>query len=831
MRQDPATRPTAAVAAERIDALLQNGDRAGAIELYRRFEARNPDAAHGDERVRASYERALWSVPQPSHGNIPAARRRLVGRGAEVLAVCEALASHRAVTLLGPAGIGKTRLALEIAGRVRQRYPGGVWWCDLTSATSAADLYAAISRTLALDPPIAEAAELVQRVGATALLLIFDRCELLAQTIAAFWSAIVCASETISVLCTSQCDLRAFKTIPVGSLSVPPSTRAGRAAALASDAVRLFVERATEVRPYFSLTDENAASVAEICRLADGSPFAIEIAAAYLLHAPVDELAKRIRNHSFAEIAKAARSSVEWAYRLLSPADAALLRSLSIFPRYWTIDDANAAYGEDAHAGLLRLLAASLVNVDWQEGGLTRYRLLDSTKEYAHERLIERGEQDEVLDRFMRSMRGFSCEIAVAPAAESIALALRLAQQSTRWLDGGLAICGDLGADLAKFPFVGDIYGLVRGLIEFARRQGRSTPEYRRALSAYAWLENYSGNHRRALELHEELIAYARASGERAELARALGRALPPMVNSRRLGEALRIAQEALEHARAAGDVAACADALRGMSAVHYFEGRYDEALRAYEEFAALDQEAIPKATIALMLNGFSAIMKQQGNFARARAALEHSLTLAYDIGDYGLAAHSEKNLSFYLQRAGEIGKAHEALRRAIGLAQIGANALTRLDALEDLTALSIGDGQLETLAFTLGFIDAGRRRSRFELELQRAERSRRLRAVVRMSLGAGPYETLRAAGEQASLQDVFERVSRLRPGTPLEEADRFAVLSPREREVAQLVARGRTNREIAAQLALSVRTVDAHVASIMRKVGVSRREQIAGGL
>lgn len=831
----------AALVDDLIEELLRAGDRAGAIEAYRQFAHVHPNAAQTHARLRRTYERALWSVPRELPTNVPVARSALVGRDGEIAEIAESLALHGSLTLLGPAGIGKTRLALEVGRRVLADFPDGVWWCDLTSAVAPEQLYAVLADALKLESGPADVEAVCAGMRGRSALIILDRCEPLTVAVEQLIVRLRSECAGTCVLMTSQLPVENAHTIRLQNLSLPPDGKVQRADAVASEAVRLFVERAVEADHSFALTDANASKVADICRRVEGSPFALEIAAAYLAHVPLEQLASRIADRTLREVSNAAYVSVDWAYHLLAPPDAALLRHVSIFPKYWTIDGADALFGSQAAPGVERLVAVSLVVAERLESGLTRYSLLDATRHYAYERLVTCGEFADVRVRFIDRMIAAMSDLQSVnqrtshAAADAIQFAVDLSHALQFGIDDegcverALQLCGLLSGQARRLAVLSSAFGLVKDLLGCAKEAGLTqTAHYAQALSTYAWLANYSGDHALANDLYAQAIASARACDDGPRLARVLSAAIPPLLNSGRYTDAKAFAEEALESGRVADDVAACAEALRGLSAIEYFNGRYEQAIAYYERFMQLPQDRVPPARIALMLNGLSAIMARKGDYARAQAAAERAARIAYENGDYGGAAHAEKNLGFFLLAEGHLLEGHEALRRAVSLAQMSANRLTQLDALEELAAASIRKDQFESIAYVLGHVDAERERVRFRADGKQAERAQRIRAVVQRLYGIQSYKLASARGELARPSEVFAAVSRLRPGDgTLERLDRFGELSVREREVAELALQGLTNRAIAQALSVSVRTVDAHMAMIFRKLGIERRDQI----
>ena len=357
--------------------------------------------------------RIAKSARPPGHvrlgvpSNLPAELSTFVGRANDLERGAGLLGESRLVTFTGAGGCGKTRLARQVAARLAERFPGGVWWVELASLADGALVTERAARTLGLQA--AETEAVVDYFTDRTALLLLDNCEHIVEGVAEFVTAILQGAGLIRVLATSRHPLgvEGETTWRVPSLAVPPQT-ADPASLDRFDAVRLFRERARQAYPEVTLTP----AVAQICRRLDGIPLALELAAARVggvaIDRLVDELDDRFRLLTGGSRAGLARhrtllASVEWSYELLDPRERVLLRRLGVFAGGWTVEGARQVVGfapldPAAVLDLLgRLVDKSLAQLD--DSG--RYFLLETIRAYARERAAEAGETSTVADHHL----------------------------------------------------------------------------------------------------------------------------------------------------------------------------------------------------------------------------------------------------------------------------------------------------------------------------------------------------------------------------------------------------------------------------------------------
>ena len=386
-------------------------------------------------------------LSDPPASRLPSPVSALIGRAEEAEELIAAIKSHRLLTLKGPGGIGKTRLAIEAARRNEGNFSGGTWFVDLAPLRLPEQVLPAIAALLA----VRETAETDLLTGVKEALrrrhalLLLDNGEHLAAACAEIAGALLPECPRLHLLVTSRQSLGAAGEIlwPLAPLSLPPAfcpafpaqKGAGdegvnasgknerRADLMESDAVRLFVERAQAVNSRFAPNLETLEAVAEICRLLEGVPFAIELAAAWMKVLNASALAVRLRN-TFALLARTQRAGLprqqtlwtmlDWSFRLLEPAEQTLLRRLSVFAGGWTLEAAEAVCGPENDVAPTALLLYELVDKSLvtreERNGETWYRLLATTQEYAAEKLPE-AERDELRRRHTRYFAAYAEQI------------------------------------------------------------------------------------------------------------------------------------------------------------------------------------------------------------------------------------------------------------------------------------------------------------------------------------------------------------------------------------------------------------------------------------
>ena len=483
----------------------------------------------------------------PLHLHMPvgtaAPRAPLIGRVAEVATVRDQLLDPavRLVTLTGPGGVGKTRLAMAASGEMADVFPDGVWFVPLATVSTPDRVVPAIAQVLGMR----EAADepLIDRLIAVArhrrLLLVLDNFE---QVVAAapVVGRLLAACPTLSILITSRVRVRVYGE---REFNVPPlpltsqAQRRGADSAGGSAAVQLFVERARAANPRFTLTSQSAPVVAEICRRLEGLPLAIELGAARINALSPEALLARLERR-LPELAgdsadlparqRTMRDAIAWSYELLSPAERALFRRLAVFIGGFTLEAAEAVIGGaelDPFEGITALADSSLLRLQLGPHGEPRFGMLETVREYAHEQLEASEDAAQIRDRHA------AAQVALAERAEPHLIGpdrrhwqtvLSLDHDNIRAALTWLTLRGDAGslARLAgamwRFWYAHGDHSEGRAWLRAALAAGDSLPDQSRikVLTGAALLEHCGGNDQPANARGEEALALARQHGD-----------------------------------------------------------------------------------------------------------------------------------------------------------------------------------------------------------------------------------------------------------------------------------------------------------------------------
>ncbi|HEY8044761.1 MAG TPA: LuxR C-terminal-related transcriptional regulator [Streptosporangiaceae bacterium] len=841
----------------------------------------------------------MTSAAPPAPGNLPAEPNSFIGRERDLSELALLLSDVRALTLCGPGGIGKTRLALRLACDLVPEFPDGAWLVELADTADADLIPRRVAATFGIreeqDRPLM--ATLAEALRARRLLVILDTCEHVVDGCAELVQQLLASCPSLRVIATSREPLRVRgETVwRVPPLSVPAGLDQGSLSDLGRhEALQLFAERASAARSGFALGIDNAAAVARLCLTLDGMPLAIELAAARVRALSVEQIASRLDDR-FRLLAsgdrtapprqQTLRAAVDWSYELLSGPEQILLRRLSVFAG-WNLDMAEQVCAdEQIPAGtVLDLMAAlidkSLVTFDHELRGESRYRLLDTIKEYASSRLAASGEEDALRLRHRDYLLGYG-EYVVSRAfvrgqpswPERVALyrAITVDMPNYRLALGtslrrgdiaeGLRICGAMrnpwvthgdvteGAEwfdrflvsAAGVPagvrgpalvFRGDLafeqqdYPTVercaREGLELCREAG--DPHEAAALRLLAVASLRAGHPAEAVSRIDEAAATAHKLGNDWEEGLALSIKAAGMARLASLREAQRLYEAALDVLRD-NNGWGVAQVRVGLGGVARARGDYQAAISHYQGALSLYQEIDARPEIARCLAGIASVALIQGDLALCRTSLTESLSLSLATGQRLPVARGLEAFAALEARAGEAVRAARLAGAALELrAAAGhppsAGAGARLEDLLGPARRSLGELRAATL------LEEGRAMGADE--------------AVRYAIGApgsGPdaaggaaagwLPRPRPAGGDGPPGPAAEGSG---PGaaTPPGGAAMPSTLTPREREIAALIARGLSNRAIADELVISQATVARHVANMLTKLGFSSRAQIA---
>jgi predicted ATPase/DNA-binding SARP family transcriptional activator len=397
-------------------------------EQIRSGEVGPPASPHAPEA-----EQHLISIiqPQPRH-NLPAQLTSFIGREKEIAQVKELLAAHRLVTLTGAGGVGKTRLALQVAEGMLDPYPDGVWLANLALISDPEQLLSTAGRAMGLQADVGPQAQekLIEYLQHRQLLLMLDNCEHLVEACAVLAEALLQSCPKVQILATSRERLGIAGELQyyLPSLSVPNmEDQPALEQVSQAEAVRLFAARAALCQPGFSLTAQNAQAIGRLCAQVDGIPLAIELAAGWVRLLPVEQISQRLKENldflrggarTALPRSQTLRGCLDWSYALLSPGEQELLQALSVFVGGWTLEAAEAVCAGSCTSemdilNLLDLLAGkSLVVVEPDRETELRYRLLEPVRQYAQEKLFQAGKAETLRDQHQTYFQELAAQAA-----------------------------------------------------------------------------------------------------------------------------------------------------------------------------------------------------------------------------------------------------------------------------------------------------------------------------------------------------------------------------------------------------------------------------------
>lgn len=630
-----------------MEALARAGDYAAVDRHYRelRLLLHKEVNAEPTEETATLYRRlrreshmrpaeSLRRADPRAHRRLPCPLTTLVGRVGEIEEAVSAMERHRLVTLTGPGGVGKTRLAIAVAEQIGPGYPDGICFVDLVPVAEAGGVPSAIGRALGVreesNRPVLET--VCEYAAVRHLLLILDNCEHLVEACAAFTQSVLEASPQLRILTTSRRPLGVpgEHILRIPPLGVPEfRTKYGKdslSLVMASDAARLFVERACEANPGFRPAPAQASAIGEICRLLDGMPLALELAAAGTRLVPLSEIAARLRNslesglvevRTLDDRHRSLHATLDWSYRLLRAEEMRFLRRLSVFAAGFGLEAASFVGGDaaqppgDALPLLARLIDHSLI-VREPDLSEERYSLLETTRQYLLAKMAEFGEEKATRERHL-------------------AFYLAYAERTEPELMGP-----DQAVLLERLERE---HANLSVALEFSRTSPDRAIQGLRLASA---LWRFWAFHGYLSEGRRHLWELLEAVGDSQNLclrARALlGSGNLALLQGDYTSAKIQF-QEAEEIARSVGEPAILAAVLQGLGNTAHEENRNEDAQRFQEQSLALWRELGDECAVAIVLNNLGNIAKEQRQMDRARALYNQSLALHRKTGNLRGAA------------------------------------------------------------------------------------------------------------------------------------------------------------------------------------------------
>ncbi len=693
---------------------------------------------------------------QEPAGNLPAEPNAFIGRERDLADLGSMLSHVRALTLCGPGGIGKTRLALKLAASLAKDYPDGVWMADLADVTTPERLVPLVTAVLGIrgEPDRQLTDTLVEALRPRTMLLVLDTCEHLVQSSAELVQRLLGACPRLRVIATSREALRVrgeviWRVPPLGLPAAADMGPAGHAdavngtdataaveAILGSEAVRLFAARASAVRPGFSVHPGNAATVADVCRTLGGVPLAIELAAARVRTLSAEQIRLRLAgrlellalgDRTAPARQQTLRATVEWSFELLTSAERKLLSRLSVFGG-WSLEMAEqvCADSQIPASQILDLLTAlidkSLVIVDQELGGVGRYRLLDSVREIASEQALAAGEMPALRAAHRDCLLAMAVDIAERafvrgdpPWSERVDMYHRVLAERANFrlalgfcvqhgdAEAGLRLCHALSGYWLASGAVAEGADWIDQLLAFGPQAAEGVRA--RALAVRAELAFEQQDFRGTAKYAADCLDLSLASGD-GNPASALRLQALTLLMAGKASEALPIADEALAAARQMADDWEIGVALASRAGVLFGQGRLADAQLGYDE--ALEVlSGNNRWGVANVLNGLGQLARARGEAADALAYFGDALAIYREIdakpemarclGGIGLVALSQPDMAV----------ARASLTESVQLSLATGQRLGIARGLAALAALAVAAGDLERATKVAGAASA----------------------------------------------------------------------------------------------------------------------------
>ena len=814
----------------------------------------------------AAVERSTAAEATGGLHGFPAALTSFVGRAQVVDDVAARLGQYRLVTVTGPGGAGKTRLAGEVAQQVADRFADGVWLAELAVVQDPAQVAAVVGTALGIRdlPSVAAADALARALARRQLLLVLDNCEHVIGAAAELCGRLLLGADDVRVLATSREPLRIAGEARhrLGALTLPdPADRAGAARC---EAVTLFADRARRVEPGFALDEKTAATVAGLVARLDGMPLAIELAAARVDALGVAQLLDRIDDRfellvdgdRLAEQRqRSLAAAVQWSYQLLDDAERRVFRAVSVFPGPFTLDGAEAVAGPGAGRVVPRLVDCSLL-VPPRAGpdGRTRYAMLETLRAYGVALLAEDGEDGQVTaamveyaaDMAEETSAGLYTRTAEAASlrrldAEDVNLRHALAWAMEH--DPGTALRLAL-SQAPMWSIRGRLISQLPLLTTAAGYADVGSDEWCGAHMLLGQAASSVSDPMAALEHFTAVLVAVEEPGRPESWPGSgpvirtlcLGGRSTALAQAGRLAEAADDARQALAVAREIGSPSLEAVGLACLAVADWQAGDRDGALRLVRQ-----AQAIPDELAGGLDRGLSQFLTmaliEADDLAGAEAVCAAGLASCRELGDLTNLAGALWNKTILDLRTGRVDDATAHLREQIQIATRTGLRPVLLGSLDCCGYLCLATGrpaEAVTAWAAMSALAGPWPPRHADLNPARRDKSRR---EARELLGPAGARAAEERGAAMSLPTATEYALLLaaEPLSPSAAAPEpladgtagLARLSPRERELVTLVAQGRTDAQIAAELYITVRTVGSHLDRVRDKTGCRRRADL----
>ncbi len=748
-------------------------------------------------------------------GNLPAELTSFVGRRAELFELKQALSSTRLVTLTGAGGVGKTRLALRAAAWSQRAFRDGVWFVDVSPLRDPELVVPAVAAVLGLPDARSrwEPQALADRLADREMLLVLDNCEYLSYPCAVLVDVVLKSCPGVRVFATSRQPLEVSgeQLFEVRPLPVPTSAHTSLSDLRRLDVVALFVDRARAVDPDFEPAGDNVRAIVDLCARLDCLPLAIELAAARVRHLSVRQIAERLDEHYellhsdsrlVAPRQRSLRSLISWSFDLCTGQEQTLWARLTVFSGTFTAEAAESvcAGGPLAPEAILDTLAGlvdkSIVTTRKRDG-VVRYRMLDTIRTFGHERLIASGEVAP-LRRRHRNYYGVTN-----------------ARHYRTWFGPG---------QVETMRWIAAERDNLRAAIEFALTEPGQEVLGAMLGAAVGGVSMRSGMVREGRRWIERALCL---DTPRAEVAILLWVGGWCALLEGELDAAQRMLADARSAATQVGDRRSASIAAALTGSVRLQRGDLPgavEVLTSARELAGDDPMGRVIAETRLGVAYY-----RRGDIEQGIALCEQAVAVCEAHSDLRHRSEALWELATMYWEQGELERADTAVREALRIHRSFDNLVGGAQCFETLAWIAGRRNRFERAAQLLGAADSVWQASDSHQIPQLAGHRERLAQECRTALGERKYRETHRRGVRSSIAEniafaLEEAPAKVQESEWIQELE---LLTQRERDVAGLLADGRSNKEIGAALVISPRTVEAHVEHILAKLGFSSRSQV----
>jgi predicted ATPase len=724
--------------------------------------------------------------------NLPLEVTSFIGRESEIKQVKGHLADAHLVTLTGPGGSGKTRLALRAAGQVIQFYPHGVWWVDLISLEDPNFVPQAVARVMNVSETGIDSVlnDLIVHLQDKLTLLVLDNCEHLIAACAEFADRLLHTCPGVRILATSQEEMgiAGENVFHVPPLSVPDEKAELGVKELAKfEAIQLFAKRAEDARSGFRLTAENSSAVIHICCQLDGIPLAIELAAARVKILTVSQIVNRLDDR-FRFLTSGRRTAlphhqtlramIDWSYGLLEDNEQTLFHWLAVFVGGWTLQAAEEVCSggrldpADVLDLLTQLVEKSLVSIERRRGLDLRYRFLETIRQYAHEKLIESGAADRLKDQhlaYFLQYAEYANQYLEGPdqgvwldRLEADHNNLRAALEWSLSSDDGTNLSLRLAVPLGEFWKVRGFLKEGRARLKIVLEDPGSqvvTSERGYVLDKAATLAYLQSDYFACHSLWEESLLLFQQLGPEGRHGEAI--ALTGLANTAtEVGDyetAPGLFEQALEILREIGDQEGAANTIRNLGWVAIRTGDYDKAQERLEEALFIYRQIDNKERIASCLSGLGEVAVRVGDYERAKLNLEESLQLRRELKHkWGIGA-SLGTLGWVALRQGEFQQVRSYLGESLEVRQDLGDKGGIAWCLEKLAETALLEGSPQKGALLYG--GAAALRSSVDSVIDPVDFSEyeRMLASIRDQIGGEQFQLAWDEGAAMQLETIIE--------------------------------------------------------------------------